>query len=137
MNAAWKVKVERLRIDLAVGVYPKERPPQTLWVDVTLEGIAPVTPRTLSECIDYEPLLHWLKKEWPKTPHTPLLETRANQLLAFAFALDPRILSVRVALYKKLVSRGAIAVGIEREATRVQFEAQLREAHLELSEGLC
>jgi dihydroneopterin aldolase len=133
-SAVWSVRIERLRIELAVGVYPRERPPQPLWVDLTLEGIAPDSPRSLSECIDYEPLLKWLKEEWPQTPHTPLLETRVNQLLAFAFAMDARIHTVKVGLYKELVSRGAIAVGIEREATRPQFAAQLKAAPSELSE---
>ena len=126
MNAAWTVRIERLAIQLAVGVYANEREPQPLWVSVTLEGLAPASPGTLGECIDYEPLCRWLTQQWPITPHTELLETRVNQLLEFAFGFDARVNSVRVGMYKERMSRDAVSVGIERHATRLEFEAQRR-----------
>jgi dihydroneopterin aldolase len=126
MNAAWTVRIERLAIQLAVGVHAHEREPQPLWVDVTLEGLAPAAPGTLVECIDYEPLCRWLMQHWVHTPHTALLETRVNELIEFAFGFDARVGSVRVGLYKERMSRGALSVGIERHATRLEFEAQRR-----------
>jgi 7,8-dihydroneopterin aldolase/epimerase/oxygenase len=126
MNAAWTVRIERLAIQLAVGVHPNEREPQPLWVSVTLEGLAPASPETLDDCIDYEPLCRWLTQHWPQTPHTALLETRINELLAFAFGLDARVSAARVGLYKERMSRDAISVGVERHATRLEFEAQRR-----------
>jgi dihydroneopterin aldolase len=134
MNAAWTVRIERLAIELAVGVYAHEHEPQPLWVSVTLEGLAPASPATLGECIDYEPLCRWVTQHWPHTPHTALLETRINELLAFAFGLDARVSSARVGLYKERMSRDAISVGVERHATRLEFESQLRSQRIAAGE---
>ena len=134
MNAAWTVRIERLAIRLAVGVHADEREPQPLWVSVTLEGLAPASPRTLDECIDYEPLCRWLTQHWPRTPHTALLETRINEVLAFAFGLDDNVHSARVGLYKERMSRDAVSVGIERHATRLEFLAQRRSERLAADE---
>lgn len=126
MNASWTVKVERLEIELPVGIHADEMAPQPVWVSLAATGQAPASPARIEQCFDYEPLCTWLAREWPRTPHTPLLETRINQLLAFVFALDERVQSVWVGLYKKRMSRGAVGVGIERQATRLEFEAQPR-----------
>lgn len=123
-EATWTVKIERLAIQLAVGVHCDEREPQPIWVSLTLEGLASVAPDTLSDCIDYEPLYCWLTQRWPLTSHTPLLETRLNELLKFSFDFDPRVNKVRAGLYKQRVSLNAVVVGIERAATRVEFGAQ-------------
>jgi len=55
-----------------------------------------------------------------------LLEARINQLLAFLFGMDARVQTVWVGLYKQRMSRNAVAVGIERQTTRVEFDAQQR-----------
>lgn len=124
MNATWTIKIERMEIHLPVGIYDAELAPQPLWVSVTASGAANASPRSLDQCFDYEPLCHWLTQVWPHTPHTPLLETRVNQLLDFVFGLDARVQSVWTGLYKQRMCRNAVAVGIERCATRVEFEAQ-------------
>lgn len=128
MNTSWTIKVERLEIQLPVGIYANEAAPQPVWVSLMATGQAPASPRSLDECFDYEPLCRWLSREWPKTPHTPLLEARINQLLAFVFGLDERVQTVWVGIYKQRMSRNAVAVGIERQATRLEFEAQQRES---------
>lgn len=118
MNAIWSVKIERLETRLAVGIYDDEREPQPVWVSVALTGAAPAVPADLHDCLDYEPLCRWLASEWPRSPHTPLLETRVNEIFDFAFGLDPRVQEVSVGLYKQRVSRHAAAIGIERTASR-------------------
>jgi dihydroneopterin aldolase len=128
VNAAWTLKVERMEIHLPVGIHPDEVDPQPLWVSLTATGMADASPRSIEQCIDYEPLCHWLSSEWPRTPHTPLLETRINQLIAFVFDLDTRVQTVWAGLYKQRMSRDAVAVGIERQATRLEFEEQQRGA---------
>ena len=128
MNAAWTVKVERLEIHLPVGIHADEIEAQPVWVSLTATGSAPASPRSLDDCFDYEPLCRWLSREWPLTPHTPLLEQRVNQLFHFVFGLDERVQTVWAGIYKQRMSHGAMAVGIEREATRIEFEAQTREA---------
>lgn len=128
MNTTWTIKIERMEIHLAVGIYADELEPQPLWVSLTASGAASASPRSLDQCFDYEPLCHWLTHVWPRTPHTPLLETRINQLLGFVFGLDERVNNVWAGLYKHRMSRQAVAVGIERSTTRLEFEAQQRTA---------
>ena len=123
MNADWTIKIERLEICLPVGIYGNELEPQPLWVSVAASGLASAAPTSLDQCLDYEPLCHWLANIWPATPHTPLLETRANQLFEHVFAMDRRVHSAWVGLYKQSMSRHAVAVGIERATTRTEFEA--------------
>lgn len=100
VNTSWTVKVERLEIQLPVGIHAHEAAPQPVWVSLTASGLAPASPRSLDECFDYEPLCRWLSQEWPLTPHTPLLEARINQLLAFVFGLDERVQTVWAGIYK-------------------------------------
>jgi dihydroneopterin aldolase len=126
VNATWTVRVERLEIRLPVGIHADELEPQPLWVSLTATGRTPATPDSIEQCFDYEPLCRWMSQAWPQTPHTPLLETRVNQLLAFAFGLDRRVQKIWVGLYKQRMSSDAVSVGIERQATRGEFEAQQR-----------
>jgi dihydroneopterin aldolase len=125
MNANWTIRIERLQIHLPVGVYADEIEPQPLWVSLAASGEASAAPGSLAQCFDYAPLCHWLTHVWPKTPHTPLLETRINELLSFVFALDARVRTVWVGLYKQRVSPFAVAIGIERSATRAEIESDL------------
>lgn len=126
MNTTWSVRIERLRTDLRVGIYADELDPQPVWVTLRLRGMSAACPATLGECIDYEPLCRWITEEWPRTPHIPLLETRVNELIAFAFDFDARVQEVQVELAKQRMSRGAASVGIERSVSRPEFEAQRR-----------
>lgn len=128
MNATWTVKIERLETHLPVGIYAHEQEAQPVWVSLTATGEARAAPGSLQECFDYEPLCRWLTQEWPQTPHTPLLETRVNQVMAFLFASDPRVRNVWVGLYKQRVSQKALAVGMERASTRTEFETLMRAA---------
>ncbi|MBT9552502.1 MAG: hypothetical protein IV088_16750 [Hydrogenophaga sp.] len=130
MNTRWTVRIERLETRLPVGIYAEERDQQPIWISLTASGLAPAAPDALDGCLDYEPLWRWLTQVWPNTPHTPLLETRINQVIGYVFGLDPRIDEVWVGLYKQRVSLGALAVGMERASTRTEFEA----LHLQAAE---
>lgn len=121
MSTEWTLRIERMPIELAVGIYPHEREAQPLLVSLEVEGSADASPTDLAGCLDYEPLCLWLRSEWPHSPHVPLLETRINQVFEFLFAADPRIKAAKVGLYKQRMSSGAQAVGIERRAMRAEF----------------
>lgn len=123
MNATWTVRIERLETQLPVGIYAHEQDAQPVWVSLTATGEASAAPSSLGECFDYEPLCRWLTQAWPQSPHTPLLETRVNQVMAFVFGSDPRVRHVWVGLYKQRVSQQALAVGMERASSRAEFEA--------------
>jgi len=124
VNSTWTIKIDRMEIRLPVGIYADELEPQTVWVSVTATGAAKASPQSIEHCLDYEPLCHWLAEVWPNTPHTPLLETRINQLLGFVFGLDSRVETAWVGLYKQRMSRQAVAVGMERGTTRAEFFAR-------------
>jgi len=123
VNAEWTVRIDRMEISLAVGIYEDEQAPQKVWVSLTATGQAQARPQHIGQCIDYEPLCRWLAEEWPRSPHTPLLETRLNELLAHVFTLDARVTRVWAGLYKERMSRQSLAVGIERQMTRAEFAA--------------
>ena len=124
MNTTWTVRIERMELSLPVGIHADELEPQTVWVSLAASGSASAEPRSLDQCFDYVPLCHWLTEIWPRTPHTALLETRINQLLAFLFGLNVRFETVWVGLHKQRMSRQAFAVGIERSMTRTEFETR-------------
>jgi dihydroneopterin aldolase len=135
VNTTWSVRIERLRTQLRVGIYPDELEPQPVRVTLLLHGVSAACPTTLGECIDYEPLCRWVTEEWPSTAHIPLLETRVNELIAFAFDFDGRVQEVHAGLAKERVSGSAVSVGIERSVSRAAFEAQRR--HVEMMAALC
>jgi 7,8-dihydroneopterin aldolase/epimerase/oxygenase len=130
VNTHWTIKIDRMEIRLPVGIYADELEPQTVWVSLTATGAAKASPQSIDQCLDYEPLCHWLADVWPHTPHTPLLETRINQLLTHVFSLDLRVETAWVGLYKQRMSRQAVAVGIERSMTRTEFNAEQAAAGL-------
>lgn len=126
MNATWSVRIERLHTQLRVGVEADELALQPVWVTLRLRGSAAACPAALGECIDYAPLCEWITEEWPRTPHIPLLETRVNELAAFAFGFDGRVQEVQVELAKGRMGHQAASIGIERCISRQEFEAQRR-----------
>lgn len=134
MTDEWTVRIEDLPINIAVGVYEYELMPQPLLVSLEIIGHCSSLPFALSECIDYEPLCLWLKDEWPKSPHVPLLEMRMNQLFEHVFAADKRVIEVYAGLYKKNVSQGARRVGVERRISRKVFESL---SHLNYVKNFC
>lgn len=122
MRAKWTVRVQQLQTRLRVGVYEHERHPQPILLSLKISGLADTAPTTLDQCFDYEPICRWALEEWPLSPHTPLLETRLNELVERVFNADKRIMDVWFGLYKTQAVPQAEFVGLEREITRRQFE---------------
>lgn len=127
MKTAWTLRIERLRLELAVGLHSHELRPQPVWVNVEAEGHLSALPDDDEPGLEPEALMDWLTRTWPASAHVPRLETRLHQLLDAVYGLDPRIHAVRVGLYKQRAGRGAHAVGLERRTTRNEFEAQRRQ----------
>lgn len=126
LRSKWTVRVRDLETSLRVGIYPHEHDAQPVLVSLTLSGLAESMPDRLSQCFDYEPICDWITRQWPTSAHTPLLETRVNELFDHVFASDRRILDVWVGLYKPKACPQARLVGLEREMTRRQHEEQRR-----------
>src|SRR5574337_109003 len=124
--AKWTLRIELLETRLAVGVYDHERSAQPVFVSVRADGWASAEPNALYQCLDYEPICRWITEQWPLSEHTPLLETRVNELMSHLFALDTRVEQVWIGLYKPLAVPHAARVGVERQSTRRRFDEQLR-----------
>lgn len=122
-RSRWTARVESLETRLRVGVYAHEHELQPILVSLRISGLAEAHPSSLAQCFDYEPICRWMLDEWPLSAHTPLLETRLNELVSRVFA-DSRITDVWVGLYKTQAIPQASLVGLERDITRLQFEEQ-------------
>jgi dihydroneopterin aldolase len=68
------------------------------------------------EFLDYDPVRQAIRA-WPGRPHTPLLETLAEELVALCLA-DPRVTACRVCIAKPDIFNEAAAAGVEIFRTR-------------------
>jgi dihydroneopterin aldolase len=130
LRSKWTIRVHRLETLLRVGMDTDEQNPQPITVNLRISGLAESHPDALDQCFDYKPICRWILEDWPQTRHTPLLETRFNELVEFVFAQDKRVMDVCVGLYKVRGVRQAEFVGLEREVTRRQYQEQLRQTAL-------
>jgi hypothetical protein len=121
----WTLRVDRLPTRLALGAGAAARP-RAVHVNLILHGLADPMPRTSAQRIDLEGICRWITHAWPASPATELLETRANELMRFVFGFDRRVQEARVGVYRLADAEGQALAGVEREATRAQFEAQRR-----------
>jgi dihydroneopterin aldolase len=118
----WTIKVQHLQTQLRVGIYPHEEVLQPIVVNITIHGLADTRPTSIEQCIDYESICRWAIDQWPESKHTPLLETRVNQLIEVVFNSDKRIQNVQVGLFKTEAIQQTESVGVEREMSRRQFD---------------
>jgi dihydroneopterin aldolase len=113
-----RVFLSGCRIELNIGFHPSERlRPQPVIVSLEVEAALPhhyqdLNENSLDRVIDYETFYRFLNEELPKLGHIPLLETLAEQIIAFCFE-DRRIQKVRVRLEKPAVFAGKVQAGIE------------------------
>ena len=122
-NDTLRVFIRDCRVRWPVGVYAfEQKGPQEVLANVELETDAPhyyrdPAERTLERVIDYEALYRFLAEEIPSLGHVYLLETLAEQVLAFCFR-DVRVKAARVRLEKTEIFPSAAGAGIELYRTR-------------------
>jgi 7,8-dihydroneopterin aldolase/epimerase/oxygenase len=89
---------------------------------ITVEMFAHVAPGPLGEAafIDYDRIRDFLKT-FPSLPHTDLIETIADEIVAKCFE-DARVDACRVAVLKPDIFNEAEAAGIEVFRTRTGWE---------------
>jgi dihydroneopterin aldolase len=108
-----RVMLRQVQTEAHLGLHPWERHPQRptrLLVDIDL--LAPTEgPADAAPLIDYDPIREALKS-WPTRPHTDLLETLAEQLVALCFA-NPAVQACRVAITKPDIFNEVQQAGIE------------------------
>jgi 7,8-dihydroneopterin aldolase/epimerase/oxygenase len=116
------VKLENVIVEAACGVHPWERHPERpnkLSIDVTL--FAKLRERRLSEFgyINYDHIRDFLK-QFPTRPHTELLETLLDEIVAKCFE-DPRVDACRVSVMKLSIFNEVGAAGVEVYRTRANW----------------
>lgn len=111
------VAIANLETRLRVGIWDHERDFQPVQVDMVIAtGASPLQHGGV--CIDYRPIVQWIRKDWPRTPHLPLLETRLLELMAFVFGFEPAIEWLDAALSKPQAFPQAQGVGVRMALSR-------------------
>ena len=127
LRAKWTVRIDNLKTRLRIGALQDSQQSEALSVRLEINGLAADAPQELADCFDYAPICDWITREWPRTDAVSLLENRVNELLGFLFQFDRRVHEAGVGLYKTGRARGSTRVGVERRATRAQFQTGRRE----------
>lgn len=124
MRTRWTVRIEDVKTRLAFGLDRKTATLQPVNVSLVIHGLAPNMPGTADECLDLAPVFQWITDEWPASAPTPFLESRVNELLAHIFESDRRVQDAWVGVYR--APRGGLVrrAGVERQASRLQFQSQ-------------
>jgi dihydroneopterin aldolase len=107
-------------LHLGVGAEERARA-QTVLVTVALQLADPPAftgDPPLSETIDYDDVIHYIRDALPGEGEIALVETIADRVAAHALALSPRITSAEVTVKKPsvLTAPGMVAVTIRRTA---------------------
>lgn len=135
-GAPWKVTIDNLETQLRVGIWDHEREHQPVRVTMSVGPAPSVLNARESGCVNCQPIMHWITDEWPRQPHTPLLETRLCELMAFVFAFDPRIDWLDAALSKPQACPEAVGVGVRMAMSRRDFMRVFGGARAPLAESV-
>lgn len=125
MRTRWTVRVEEVRTELAFRAGSGPTRMQPVSVSLVVNGLAPDAPDGRDECLDLERVCRWITDDWPGSAPTPALENRVNELLAQVFGSDRRVQDAWVRLSRTPASADAPRFGVERQASRLQFQSQL------------
>jgi dihydroneopterin aldolase len=125
MNARvipWTIEIADIETQLRVGIWEHERVLQPIRINMTIRALAATRPRSIGDCMNYEPICSWIVDTWPAQPHTELLETKLRELMDFVFHFDFRIEWVDIAISKPQAIAAARAVGLRMALTRSDYE---------------
>lgn len=110
----YRVALRDVVVEMQIGIAEWERgATQRVVVNVDLfahQGAH--TGSDISSCINYDPIHEFIISQWPSRPHTDLLETLAEELIAVCFQ-DERVEAARVSLQKPDVYADAGAAEVE------------------------
>ncbi len=111
-----RIGLEGVTVQMKVGAAAFEQHPdyrQPLVIDVDLFRFGGgIRVAGLADTLDYDRLYRELHHGWPARDHTDLLETLAEDLLAFCFD-DPRVDAARVRLRKPAIYGGVATPVVE------------------------
>ena len=116
------ISIDDIKTSSKVGIWEHEKNSQPILISIKIEGVAPVMPDQIEECIDYEPIVNWLLNDFRRLPHTNFLETRLMEIFEYIFAQDEQIVSVMVKIYKTSAFINTKNVGIEMKLDKKTFK---------------
>ena len=101
-------------LEVRIGAHAAEREaPQPVLVDVELyRHHGPFAEGRLADCLNYDRVFRHLVDEWPRRPHTDLLERLAEDLVGFCLE-DERVEACRVIVRKPAIYAGRAMPAIE------------------------
>ena len=109
-----RVVLRDVQTEAQIGLHPWERHPERptrLLVNVEMFAHDSGGTSKTDEIIDYDGVRSALRA-WPHRPHTPLLETLAEELVTLCFA-NARVQACRVSVMKPDVFNEVAAAGVE------------------------
>lgn len=121
MTIPWTIEIDNLETQSRVGVWEHEQALQPLRIDLSIRAASAAFPQIIEDCLNYESVCRWILDEWPRQPHTPLLETRARELMDFVFGFDARVEWASLALFKTRAISQVRAVGIRISMSRSEY----------------
>jgi dihydroneopterin aldolase len=118
------VFVRNMRVAVRIGLLGSEKTaPQNLDVSVELFAAPDYLQKaTQSEIIDYSKLYHYIES-WEGRPHTELLETLAQDLLAFSFTF-PLVTAVKIELSKPEIFDKTQQAGLTAYLRKAEYQKQ-------------
>ena len=123
MTIPWTIEIDDLQTQSRVGIWGHEQALQQLRIDLSIRAVSATFPQVIEDCPNYEQVCRWLLDEWPRKPHTPLLETRVRELMDFVFGFDPRVEWASVAIFKTRAISHVRAVGVRVKMSRSEYAA--------------
>jgi 7,8-dihydroneopterin aldolase/epimerase/oxygenase len=122
----WTIEIANINTQLRVGIWDHEHEYQPIQINLSIRAIAPTFPNTIADCLNYQPICLWITDEWPKQPHTPLLETKLQELMSFIFDFDSRVEWADLAISKLTAIPAAYGVGVRMALSRDDYEMAFR-----------
>jgi 7,8-dihydroneopterin aldolase/epimerase/oxygenase len=119
----WTIEISDIETKARVGIWEHELALQAIRINITIRAMAPVFPQSIEDCLNYQPICEWITGDWPKQPHTQLLETKLRELMCFIFDFDARVEWIDVAIHKPTAFSETRGVGIRMAISRDDYEA--------------
>lgn len=118
----WTIEIINLKTKLRVGIWEHEREFQPIHINLSIRAIAPASPESIEDCLNYQPICSWMVNDWPQQQHTALLETKLRELMCFIFNFDSRIEWADIAISKTQAIQEAHSVGVRMALSRCEYE---------------
>ena len=134
MSDTQTITLSDVSATLHLGVSASERArAQTVLVNVSIQLIEPpsfIGEGRLSDTVDYDHIIHYIRDALPKEGEVQLIETVADRVAAHCLALSPRITDAEVTVKKPsvLTAPSMVSVTIRRTSDPAKRRQQLHVA---------